>query len=511
MSKKKMADKNAAIILILLSISCLLAVGGTLPSVNALNRVQAQGSTDPPSKTSTTIPLTFTLTPTTGDSLVCVIGTYVTNVDNPSLSPTVTGISETGAVWSREVSERSADGWLNVEIWLAPSVSSAAAGLTVTLSGPHTGEYANAICAEYNAALTLDVTATATGTIPSAGGASTTGPITTTSPNEVLVGAVNANEWSESPGPSTNGFALTDNTNGKTSTGYLEKIVTATTTTSSGTSYNAFGEYVGAIAGFKISSVSAIACGSTITSSTTLTGNMVCSTSTGITVGANDITLNCAGYSITQTVTGTGAGIYLPGRTGVVVKNCIVNGWIAGIYLNTGSGNILTGNTASGTNVGGQTGFDFISSSGNILISNTASGNSYGFAFGAGSGNILTSNTASGGKYYGFYFSSSSGNILTSNTASGNTLAGFFLASSSGNTLASNTASGNPGDGFDLNPLTSSNTLALNAANSNGGYGYHDLSSGAAGAPTYGTANTYLANTDNGANTLGASSPAGLG
>jgi parallel beta-helix repeat protein len=424
---------------------------------------------------------------------------------------------------------------LDVEIWLAPTVSSAGAGLTITLSHPHNGEYANAICAEYNAALTLDVKAGATGTIPSAGGASTTGTITTTQATEVLVGAVDANEFSESTGPSTNGFTPIDNTNGKTSTGYLEKIVSATTTTSSGTSYNAFGEYAGAIAGFK-TTVSTV-CNITITSSTTLTANMVCSTSYGIIVGANGITLNCAGYSITGT--GTGIGIYLFSVTGVTVENCAVNDWTQGILLLSSSNNFLISNSASGDLNGfiiqsssnnnfvngnaassdSDYGFIVISSSnGNNLAGNVASNDVQGGFIIQSSSNILTGNSATndpGTSITGGFtlYSGSNNNILTDNVATSDANGGFVLESSNNNLLGSNVAKNSGLDsGFYVDSASTGNTFVLNAANSNAGYGYHDFTTGGpSGSPQFTTLNFYLENTDNGLNGLGPSSPSGLG
>jgi len=44
--------------------------------------------------------------------------------------------------------------------------------------------------------------------------------------------------------------------------------------------------------------VSALSCGDTITTSTTLTSNLGPCTSTGIFMGANGITLDCNGYTI---------------------------------------------------------------------------------------------------------------------------------------------------------------------------------------------------------------------
>jgi parallel beta-helix repeat protein len=297
-----------------------------------------------------------------------------------------------------------------------------------------------------------------------------------------------------------------------------------------------------------------VTCGSTIISNTTLTGNLNCSTSIGIIIGVNGITLNCAGHSITQTVTGTGDGIELLGVTGVTVEKCIVKNWNTGFYLSSSltssitltgntatsndlgfgfysssgntlksntassnsewgfyflssSSNTLTGNTATSTRLGD--GFSFISSSSNTLTGNTATSTTYGtgFYFDGSSSNTLTSNTAKSNGYDGFWlFSSSNQNTLTSNTATGNAASGFDFESTSSNTLTGNTAKSNKGDGFYMDSATSGNTLTSNVANSNHGYGYADYSTGSG---TAGTANTYTGNKATG-NVLGASKPSGL-
>jgi parallel beta-helix repeat protein len=247
-----------------------------------------------------------------------------------------------------------------------------------------------------------------------------------------------------------------------------------------------------------------VSCGQTITTNTALTGDLNCGTSTaaGIKIGANGITLDCNGH----TITGSGGpyGISLVGRTGVTVENCYVSHWANGFTL--GSSSTLVKCTASSNGYG----FVLSGSDSNTLMGDLAS-NNFGDGFllmASSSGNTLRSNTAEG-NFHGFSLESSNGNVLTGNTANSNGASGngygFYVSSSSSNTLSSNKAISN-GYGFYVSTGSSGNTISGNAANSNQRYGYYDQTSGSG---TAGTANTYTEDTCSG-NTIACSSPPGV-
>jgi parallel beta-helix repeat protein len=124
----------------------------------------------------------------------------------------------------------------------------------------------------------------------------------------------------------------------------------------------------------------------TITQSTRLTADV----SGTIFVGADGITLDCAGHQIT---TSAWAAVDLTDRTGVTVKNCRVGGASVGIWMNRSSGNRITGNTATGNGTGIWL---FDRSQDDVVSGNDASGNSgYGFWIQGGSdGNLVSDNTA---------------------------------------------------------------------------------------------------------------------
>jgi len=68
-----------------------------------------------------------------------------------------------------------------------------------------------------------------------------------------------------------------------------------------------------------------------------------------IQIDSNNITLDGNGHTIAN---GGGIGIYLPERSGVTIKNLIVNNFSTGIYFYSSSNNNLTGNTISNNHYG---------------------------------------------------------------------------------------------------------------------------------------------------------------
>jgi len=193
-------------------------------------------------------PLTVTLvqTPTDGNVLIAVIGSYGS-----------TGISSVSSIedgngkvtWTKQVSKN--DGYYrDVEIWLGVITSGASTTQTVTLSGSLHNVVAD-IC-EYSGIVTsnfLDKTATHTAysSNPDTGTTTTTGQA-----NELWIGGTAIASQSQST--PTNGFSLLDGTlYGYISVAYLEKIVSLEGTANSGTTADGDNFWVGCIATFKAS------------------------------------------------------------------------------------------------------------------------------------------------------------------------------------------------------------------------------------------------------------------
>lgn len=93
-------------------------------------------------------------------------------------------------------------------------------------------------------------------------------------------------------------------------------------------------------------------CGDTISTTTTLTGDVGSPASpcpgNGLVIGANSITLDCAGYTIYGNATGN--GIYFDQKDSVIVKNCNIDNFSIGIAISTtatytGSDNNLINNS----------------------------------------------------------------------------------------------------------------------------------------------------------------------
>jgi parallel beta-helix repeat protein len=227
-------------------------------------------------------------------------------------------------------------------------------------------------------------------------------------------------------------------------------------------------------------------------------------------VEADDVTLDCAGHTISGP--GTRAedeygfiGILLDGRTGVTVRDCRVSGFDHGILLTArlGSGsdgnrildnvafgnrldgirvnesehNVLTGNVASSN---GENGFAIVGSS-NVLSQNQAFGNELdGFAVGGGRRDIVFFGNISKANQNGFVIVGT-GHTLRRNTAAHNGVQGFSLGRGSRHiAFVGNASIGNRDHGFLI--LGTGHTFVRNKASENGlvgftvgGYGSGDI------------------------------------
>ena len=141
----------------------------------------------------------------------------------------------------------------------------------------------------------------------------------------------------------------------------------------------------------------------------------------------------------------------------------------AGIYLDSSSNSMLSGNTASNNTYGIVLSS---SSNNNTLSGNTASDNTYGIWLYPSSNNTLSGNIASNNTYGIWLYSSSNNNTLSGNTASNNTYGILLEYSSNNNALISNTASNNQ-YGIVLSSSSNNNTLSGNTASNNSFFGIH--------------------------------------
>ena len=275
-----------------------------------------------------------------------------------------------------------------------------------------------------------------------------------------------------------------------------------------------------------------IACGQEITQSVTLDADLNCmdSGTDGISIGADDVVLDCAGHTITGPVSSSPAmtgldGITLVHANGVTVKNCHVvyfdNGFV--VRSNSSNNNLVSDKADNNGNYG----FDIASNSNNNQITNGQASNNGGYGFiieSSSDKNQLDNNLSSGNtragfvaltgsndntfendKSYensqdGFIISSSSGDVLKNNQAIGNTYSGFALFGSAGVNLENNTSVDNGMVGY-LLLVSTNNSLVNNDAETNDQDGFL--------ADSGSISNTYGGNQCEN-NHAGSSSPAGL-
>ncbi|MFI5449686.1 MAG: hypothetical protein ACHQ03_07975 [Candidatus Bathyarchaeia archaeon] len=175
-----------------------------------------------------TIPVTI-VAPTNGNTLIAVIGLYGSN------NLAVSGITQTGAIWVRDVSRQTGNGNGDVEIWRASNVQNAGASITIALTGSGALVEAIAEICEYSG-LTNTNPLDRTGTNTGVSGTPTIGTMVTTSQaKELWIAGIThlGNDTQTNP---TNGFNFTDPTDGvatnNMSLAYLEYIASSTSTPS---------------------------------------------------------------------------------------------------------------------------------------------------------------------------------------------------------------------------------------------------------------------------------------
>ncbi len=204
-------------------------------------------------------------------------------------------------------------------------------------------------------------------------------------------------------------------------------------------------------------------CGNTVTESVVLTADLSCE-GVGLYVGAEGITIDGNGHSITGDMASSAYGIdNAASYDNVTIKNFSnITNFERGIYLKNSTGSTIEDNVANSNTYG----IYLQSSTSNAISGNTANSNSHsGILADSNSGsNEISENTANSNSTAGLNISSSS-NIISGNTANSNTNHGFYINGSS-NTLSENTANSNS-KGISLYNAANSNTVSENMINSN--------------------------------------------
>ncbi len=146
-----------------------------------------------------------------------------------------------------------------------------------------------------------------------------------------------------------------------------------------------------------------------------LTGDMT--VPSGITVGGNHLTLDCAGYTITGG--GAGAGIVLDNKIGITVQNCTIRSFYSGIELRSGSLNTIQGNTVTSNTVGVllRKTEPVLRPEQNTIYNNALTGNSlYGLQLSDAINNSISSNDMRNNGNYALWVSGECNDTVNNNT-----------------------------------------------------------------------------------------------
>jgi len=222
-----------------------------------------------------------------------------------------------------------------------------------------------------------------------------------------------------------------------------------------------------------------LSCGQTITADTTLENDIGPCPNFGIIVGADGVTLNLNGHTVTGTpAAGDKAGVFLLNRTGVTVSNGTVTAFDIGVAIDGGSGNTVTGVSArdniGGTGGIGGDGIAILSSRNNRILDNQTINNAPYSGIGLysrrdsdhpGTPAVVRDNLISG--------NSVSGNIISRNrtTPIGTDNDGIRVENDAVfNTFTNNRVSRNGLDGIALFADTADNIVRDNSVDGNGFY-----------------------------------------
>ena len=234
-----------------------------------------------------------------------------------------------------------------------------------------------------------------------------------------------------------------------------------------------------------------LACGTTITTSTVLRADVTGCPGPGLIVGADNITLDLGGHTITGT--GVDAGVRVDFHNGVTVRHGTVRGFDEGVVVNTAAGDSVSGLSLDGnvrgidlanaasTVVAGNLvraseldgiRVDGFGSTGDTVRNNVVLNSTYSITVSnAASGTTVSHNVMLNGKLYGLsIFSSPTGTTAVGNIANRNGIDGIYVDdSSTGTVLNRNVAGGNGQDGVRV--LGPGAALTRNVANANGNLG----------------------------------------
>ena len=203
----------------------------------------------------------------------------------------------------------------------------------------------------------------------------------------------------------------------------------------------------------------AVTCGATLTKSTTLSKDLHCQ-GTALVIGADGITVNLAGHTISGTNAAGGEGIASDGHANVqIVSGRITDFRLNGVGIRGGSGNVVRGVTIRRIGAGGvegepvSAGIALVGSPGGRIVGNDVANDVD--AFQADGADVLNS----------------PGSVVQANRLSRNSWDGLVLIGSAGSRVTGNELDGNKNHGTEINGASDSTVVTGNTADGNAGIG----------------------------------------
>ena len=211
-----------------------------------------------------------------------------------------------------------------------------------------------------------------------------------------------------------------------------------------------------AVSGADAATAPPVTCGATLTTSTTLSADLVHCPGTALVIGADGITVNLGGHTISGTNADGSEGIASDGHANVrIVGGRITDFRINGVGIRGGSGNLVRGVTVRRIGDGGAEGEPV---SAGIAISRSPRGRVIGndvsndvHAFQADGVNVLDS----------------PGSVVRRNRLVRNSWNGLVLIGSAGSQVAHNALDGNGNNGAEVNGASNSVAVVANRARGN--------------------------------------------
>ncbi len=216
-------------------------------------------------------------------------------------------------------------------------------------------------------------------------------------------------------------------------------------------------------------------CQRTITNDTALDSDVTCTNvpsapgSALITIGSDNVTLDCRGHALVG-AGGTGIGVYTQNHANLTVKNCRISGFQQGFWALLGSNVTLINDTVENNTRGVL--FSHITScrvtQDNIVRDNTETG----VRLEAGTSGCTVSGTVSGNGQQGIFILLASNNTLQGVTVSGNGYGGIYLGKSNGTVLSNSLLQDNSQGGLlSIDNAGNSFSVANTVFKNNGAYG----------------------------------------